>query len=72
MYQHDLDIHYPRTPTNFISHLGTFAEKVQLTQVLRAQGGLYEHAGEEMLDYLGLTRSRRNLAPGPSLQEAGL
>lgn len=71
MHQHDLDIHYPRTPTNFISHLGSVAEKKQLTALLRDVGGLYEAAGEEMLDYYDRPQGR-NLSVGPTLREIGL
>lgn len=72
MHQYDdatiLAIHYPRTPTNFISGLGSMAEKKQLTALLRDLNGLYEHAGEEMLDYYAL-RQGRNLSVGPTMAE---
>lgn len=55
-------------PTNFVSGLSGRQELKQLTTVLVDQGGLYEHAGEEMLEYYGL-RQGKNLSVGPTMDE---
>ena len=72
MLTHDTDRNaFYRTgfyPSNFVSLLSGRQELKQLTTVLVDQGGLYQTAGEEMLDYYGL-RQGANLSVGPTMRE---
>jgi len=71
MHEHDL-IRTGYYPSNFVSTLSGHQELKQLTRTeVDHHGRFFQHAGDEMLDYYGLTQGR-NLCVGPTLEEAGL
>lgn len=69
---HEHDCYNTNYPTNFPSKISGRGELSQLTKSEVAPWGVFfQHAGEEMLEYLGQVQGQ-NLSVGPTLDEAGL